>query len=204
LVWVLDAEVRSPKVGRLKPPGPLATRMNTRDLSAHTVYRAGRGIEEVARELGLDPEEMVKLASNENMFGPSPLAVEAIRDSAERMHTYPKASHADLVEELAERWDADTEQVWLGNGGDGALDCLARAMLAPGDEVLVPSPGFAYYAMSARYHHGEVRRFPTTTTSNVAWRRRRGRGSTSPRTSTRRRGRAPGTSSSPRSATPRP
>jgi histidinol-phosphate aminotransferase len=133
--------------------------MNPRDLSAHTAYRAGRGIEEVARELGLDPDAMVKLSSNENMFGPSPLAVDAIRNSAERMHHYPKSSHADLVEAIAGLWDATTEQVWLGNGGDGALDCLARAMLDPDDEVLVPTPGFAYYEMSARYHHGEVNEY---------------------------------------------
>ncbi|MBX0323399.1 histidinol-phosphate transaminase [Halomicroarcula sp. F13] len=142
--------------------------MQPRDLSAHTVYRAGRGIEEVARELGLDPDEMVKLASNENMFGPSPLAVEAIRDSAERMHSYPKASHADLVEKLAATWDADPEQVWLSNGGDGALDCLARAMLEPGDEVLVPKPGFAYYEMSARYHHGEVSEYTLSKAEDFA------------------------------------
>ncbi len=102
------------------------------------------------------------------MFGPSPDAVEAIRGSAERMHSYPKASHADLVDELADMWDVTPEQVWLSNGGDGALDCLARAMLDPGQDVLVPSPGFAYYAMSARYHHGEVTstrsRRPTTST----------------------------------------
>ena len=46
--------------------------------------------------------------------------------------------------------------MWLANGGDGAIDYLSRAMLDPGEEVLVPSPGFAYYGMSARYHHGEV------------------------------------------------
>ncbi|MBV0901203.1 histidinol-phosphate transaminase [Haloarcula salina] len=142
--------------------------MEPRDLSAHTVYRAGRGIEEVARELGLDPDDMVKLASNENMYGPSPKAVEAIRDSAARMHSYPKASHADLAEALAERWDVTTEQVWLGNGGDGALDCLARAMLDPGQDVLVPSPGFAYYAMSARYHHGEVSEYALSKADDFA------------------------------------
>ncbi|MBX0303365.1 histidinol-phosphate transaminase [Haloarcula salinisoli] len=142
--------------------------MNPRDLSAHTAYRAGRGIEEVARELGLDPDAMVKLSSNENMFGPSPRAVEAIRESAERMHSYPKASHADLVERLAEMWDADPEQVWLGNGGDGALDCLARAMLDPGQRVLVPDPGFAYYPMSARYHHGEVEEYTLSKAEDFA------------------------------------
>ncbi|MGB9932607.1 histidinol-phosphate transaminase [Haloarcula amylolytica] len=142
--------------------------MEPRDLSAHTVYRAGRGIEEVARELGLDPDDMVKLASNENMYGPSPKAVEAIRGAAERMHSYPKASHADLVDELADMWDVTPEQVWLSNGGDGALDCLARAMLEPGQDVLVPSPGFAYYAMSARYHHGEVNEYTLSKADDFA------------------------------------
>jgi histidinol-phosphate aminotransferase len=133
--------------------------MQPRDLSAHSVYRAGRGIEEVARELDMDPDDLVKLASNENMYGPSPAAVEAIRTSAERMHSYPKASHADLAEKLGQQWDLDPEQVWLGNGGDGVLDYVARAMLEPGDGVLVPSPGFAYYPMSARFHHGAVREY---------------------------------------------
>ncbi|MFB6073433.1 MAG: histidinol-phosphate transaminase [Haloarculaceae archaeon] len=142
--------------------------MEPRDLSAHAVYRAGRGIEEVARELGLDPEELVKVASNENMYGPSPAAVEAIRESARRMHAYPKASHADLVARLAAEWDLAAEQVWLAPGADGAIDYLHRAMLAPGDAVLVPDPGFAYYPMSARYHHGTVREYALSKADDFA------------------------------------
>jgi histidinol-phosphate aminotransferase len=133
--------------------------MNPRDLSAHTEYVAGRGIEEVARDLGMDPSDLIKLASNENAFGPSPAAVEAIEAHAPSVSSYPKTSHADLSEELARRWDVDPEQIWLSAGGDGSLDYLSRAMLAPDDEVLVPQPGFAYYAMSARYHHGEVNEY---------------------------------------------
>ncbi|WP_135826296.1 histidinol-phosphate transaminase [Halorussus ruber] len=133
--------------------------MEPRDLSSHTVYQAGRGIEEVARELGLNPDDLVKLASNENPFGPSPAAVEAIEDAAGSANSYPKASHADLTEKLAAKWDVEPAQVWLGNGGDGVLDYLARAMLEPGDTVLVPEPGFAYYGMSARFHHGEVEQY---------------------------------------------
>ncbi len=133
--------------------------MKLRDLSDHVEYRAGRGIEEVARDLGIDPEGLVKLASNENPHGPSPAAVEAIRETAPSVHSYPKASHTDLQSALADRWDLDDECVWLANGGDGALDYLARATLDPGDAVLVPDPGFAYYGMSAHFHHGRVRRY---------------------------------------------
>jgi len=130
--------------------------MELRDLSDHVEYRAGRGIEEVARELGRDPSDFVKLSSNENPHGPSPKAAVAIREAATEVHRYPKAVHADLTDALAGKWGVTEEQVWLANGGDGALDYLARATLDPGDEVLVPSPGFTYYGMSARFHHGGV------------------------------------------------
>ena len=130
--------------------------MEPRDLSAHVPYRAGRGVEEVARDLGLDPDSLVKLSSNENPFGPSPMAVEAIHDTADSVHTYPKAAHTDLVDTLAEQWELDPRQVWLGAGGDGVLDYLARAFLDAGDRVLAPDPGFAYYPMSARYHGAGV------------------------------------------------
>jgi histidinol-phosphate aminotransferase len=133
--------------------------MEPRDLSAHERYEAGRGIEEVARELGRDPSEFVKLASNENPHGPSPAAVEAVRDGAQEVHRYPTATHADLRGALADRWDVDPAQVWLSPGADGALDYLARAMLEPDDAVLVPDPGFAYYSMSARYAHGRTRTY---------------------------------------------
>jgi histidinol-phosphate aminotransferase len=142
--------------------------MEPRDLSAHAEYRAGRGIEEVAREHGLDSDDLVKLASNENMHGPSPHAIEVIRDNATRMHTYPKSSHSDLAEALAAHWDVTPAQVWLGNGGDGVLDYFARAMLEPGDGVLVPEPGFAYYPMSARFHHGEVNTYQLSRSEEFA------------------------------------
>ncbi len=133
--------------------------MEPRDLSAHVAYEAGGGVEEVAREVGLDADELVALASNENPHGPSPAAVEAIQDAAAGVARYPKAVHGDLRAAIAERWDVDDAQVWLANGGDGALDYLARATLEPGDRVLVPKPGFAYYGMSARFHHGAVEEY---------------------------------------------
>ena len=142
--------------------------MHTRDLSSHSAYVAGRGIEEVARELGLDPDSLVKLSSNENTLGPSPKAVEAIRAHADRVNTYPKSSAVDLREAIADRWNVASEQIWLANGGDGALDYLARALLDPGDRVLVSDPGFAYYAMSARFHHGTVASYPISKAEDFA------------------------------------
>ena len=130
--------------------------MNVRDLSAHTPYSAGRGIDEVARDLDLDPDDLVKLSSNENPHGPAPAAVEAIRAAATTVHAYPKAVHTDLIDALATEWAVDSSQVWLAAGGDGALDYLARALLESGDRVLVPDPGFAYYEMSARYRDATV------------------------------------------------
>jgi len=133
--------------------------MQPRDLSNHAEYVPGRGVEEVARDLGLDPDEVIKLSSNENPFGASPAAVEAVHEHAGNVGVYPKASHTDVTARLAELWDVADEQVWLSPGADGSIDYLSRAMLEPDDGVLVPTPGFAYYAMSARYHHGDVREY---------------------------------------------
>jgi histidinol-phosphate aminotransferase len=134
--------------------------MEPRDLSGLSAYVPGRGAEEVARELGMDPADLTTLSSNENPHGPSPAAVEAIRETAPTVSAYPKAAHADLAAKLADRWDCSPEQVWITAGADGAFDYLSRAFLAPGDRILAPEPGFSYYRMSARYHHGEVATYP--------------------------------------------
>jgi len=134
--------------------------MHPRDLSALSPYVPGRGAEEVARELGMDPDDLTKLSSNENPHGPSPAAVEAIRETAPRVGVYPKASHTDLGEKLAAHWDCAPEQVWVTPGADGAIDYLSRAFLDPDDHILAPEPGFSYYRMSARYHHGDVTTYP--------------------------------------------
>jgi histidinol-phosphate aminotransferase len=142
--------------------------MEPRDLSAHVAYEAGRGVEEVARELDLDPADLVTLSSNENPLGPSPAAVAAIREAAPSANGYPKAAVTDLRERLADQWAVRPAQIWLANGGDGALDYLTRALVRPGETVLVPRPGFAYYAMSARYNHGEVAEYPVRRENDFA------------------------------------
>ncbi|NUE02930.1 histidinol-phosphate transaminase [Halorubraceae archaeon YAN] len=144
--------------------------MQPRDLSANAPYVPGRGIEEVARELGLDPSELIKLSSNENPHGSSPKAIEAVVTHAETngLNVYPKASHTDLTAAIADKWGVTDEQVWLTPGADGAIDLLSRAMLEPDDRILEPEPGFSYYSMSAKYHHGTATSYTLSKESDFA------------------------------------
>ncbi|MFB6256864.1 MAG: histidinol-phosphate transaminase [Haloplanus sp.] len=142
--------------------------MQPRDLSDLSPYVPGRGTEEVARDLGMDPDDLTKLSSNENPHGPSPAAVEAIRKAAPTVNVYPKASHTDLGEAVADRWGVTPERVWIAPGADGAIDYLSRAFLDPGDRMLVSDPGFSYYPMSARYHHGDVASYPVRKAEDFA------------------------------------
>lgn len=121
-----------------------------RDLSALDEYVPGRGVEEVAREHGLDPDDLAKLASNENPLGPSPAAEEAIHEAASGVNVYPTALHNDVRGVVAEHLGAPPDSVVLGPGADGVFDTVGRAVLEDGDGVLTPEPGFSYYGMSAR------------------------------------------------------
>jgi histidinol-phosphate aminotransferase len=133
--------------------------MEPRDLSKNKKYTPGRGGLNVAKEMGLEVSDVINLASNENPIGPSDCAVEAIKIEVKSVSRYPKNAHGELVKSIAKKWKLKDEQVWLSNGGDGAIDYISRAMLKPKDSILVPNPGFAYYGMSAIFHHGYVNEY---------------------------------------------
>jgi histidinol-phosphate aminotransferase len=136
--------------------------MQPRDLSTLSAYTPGKGVAEVAREVGIDPAALITLSSNENPHGPSPAATEEIETAATEVHRYPKQSHVELTEALAQKWDVLPKQIWLSPGADGAIDYLSRAFLNPGETVAVPEPGFSYYDMSTQYHHGSLTTYELT------------------------------------------
>src|ERR671935_176306 len=92
-------------------------------------YEPGKPVEEVQRELGLD--RVVKLASNEGPFGPFPAALEALRRSAQELNRYPDGGAFRLRTVLAARHDVRFEEVAVGAGSDGLVDCLSQATLDP-------------------------------------------------------------------------
>ena len=111
------------------------------------VYEPGKPIEAVARELGLDPQGIAKLASNENPFGSSPKAVDAVRSWAQDAWLYPDGSCYELKRRLAQKRGVAPEQLILGNGSNEIIELLGHAFLGEGDEVVFGSQAFIVYKL---------------------------------------------------------
>jgi histidinol-phosphate aminotransferase len=111
-------------------------------------YEPGKPIEEVQRELGLD--RVVKLASNEGPHGPFPAALAALERTARALNRYPDGGAYRLRTALAERHGVRFEEVAPGAGADGVVDCVAQALLDPGDEIVCGWPSFPSYVIDAR------------------------------------------------------
>jgi histidinol-phosphate aminotransferase len=102
------------------------------NLAEIPVYQPGRPIEEVAREQGLPPRDIIKLASNENPLGPSPAAVAAIQQSLQTLHLYPDGNAFYLKNKLAERLGVDASNLILGNGSNEIIEFIGHAIMRPG------------------------------------------------------------------------
>ncbi len=111
------------------------------------VYEPGKPIEYVARELGLDPEGIIKLASNENPFGPSPRAVAAAKRALEQGELYPDGGCFELRQKLAAKWKLRADQFVVGNGSNEVIELLGHVFLGPGDEVVMANPAFVVYKL---------------------------------------------------------
>src|SRR5580765_54469 len=114
-----------------------------------TVYEPGKPIEETGRELGIEPDAIIKLASNENPLGPSPKAIEAMRAALSNAHLYPDGSGFCLCKVVAAKLDLAPENVILGNGSNEVIEFLGHAFLNPGDDVIIFQYAFIIYKLLA-------------------------------------------------------
>src|SRR5271156_1237642 len=123
-------------------------------------YQPGRPIEEVARELNLPANEIIKVASNENPFGPSPLAIAAVQKAVTGVNLYPDGNAFYLKQKLAAKLGVEPANLILGNGSNEIIEFVAHALLAPGDDVVVSQFCFAIYPIVAKMSGANVTAVP--------------------------------------------
>ncbi len=123
-------------------------------------YQPGKPIEEVARELDMELDQIVKLASNECPLGPSPKAQKAIKAAVNEMHLYPDGGGYYLKNRLAEEFGMPPENFMLGNGSNEILVFIAQCFLKPGAASVMSSHAFVIYKILTKMHGADVIEFP--------------------------------------------
>lgn len=129
-------------------------------LSQLPVYEPGRPIEDVARDFGLNAADIIKLASNENPLGPSPKAIEAIRNAISSIHFYPDGNGFQLRSAISKKLNVRIDQVVLGNGSNEIIEFLGHAYLSPGDEIVVSQYAFVVYEIVGKTFQASVVEVP--------------------------------------------
>jgi len=123
-------------------------------------YEPGKPIEALAREHGLDPAGIIKLASNENPRGPSPRAVAAARQALDSVHRYPDGAANELRDRLGARHGVEPAAITVGNGSNDVLDMIARVFLGPGVNAVFSRHAFAVYPIATRAAGAEAKVAP--------------------------------------------
>jgi len=122
-----------------------------RELLDLVPYEPGKPVDDVAREIGLDPASIIKLASNENPLGPSPLAMAAMHKAIENCHFYPDGGGFHLRNAIAHTFDLGRENVVLGNGSNEIIELLFHTFTRPGiHEIITARHAFAVYTLMAQ------------------------------------------------------
>lgn len=119
-------------------------------VSAIAPYQAGKPIEELAREFGLDPASIIKLASNENPLGMPESAQKAIAAVTQSLGRYPDANGFDLKAALSARYDVPANWITLGNGSNDVLELAALALLEPGVSAVYSEHAFTVYRLATQ------------------------------------------------------
>jgi histidinol-phosphate aminotransferase len=113
------------------------------------VYEPGKPIEETARELGAEPDEIIKLASNENPLGPSPRALAAMRAALESANLYPDGGGFYLRDALSAKLGVGADHIILGAGSNEIIEFFGHAFLDRGDEIVTSEHAFIVYKLVA-------------------------------------------------------
>jgi len=121
-------------------------------------YVPGKPVEELERELHISGA--IKLASNENPLGPSPLALEAMSQAIRGVNRYPDGGSFYLREALSRFWNVPLEQTAVGSGSNDLIDVLCRIHLGPGDEAVMSDPAFVMFSIAVRVAGGTLVRVP--------------------------------------------
>ncbi|MCG2769982.1 MAG: histidinol-phosphate transaminase [Chloroflexota bacterium] len=109
----------------------------------------------LSRKLGRRPEEIVKIDANENPYGPSPKAIEALARQP-YYHIYPDPGQQALREALSEYVGASADSIMVGHGADELIDLVMRAFIEPGDKIIDCPPTFGMYRFDAGINHARV------------------------------------------------
>jgi len=121
------------------------TKLAQSGVAGLTPYQPGKPLRELEREYGID--QAIKLASNENPLGPSPAAIQAVKNAVAELNRYPEGNAPDLKSALAKHLGVGTEQLVLGNGSNEILELLVRVFAGPGRSVVFSRYAFAVYPL---------------------------------------------------------
>jgi len=125
------------------------------------IYEAGKPIELVVREFGIDPKDVVKLASNENPKGCSSRVAKVIADNATKAFLYPDDSMFELKDALSKKFNVQDNNIIIGAGSDQVLEFVSRALLTSDDSVLMSQVTFAMYEIYAKQMGAKIVRTPS-------------------------------------------
>jgi histidinol-phosphate aminotransferase len=123
-------------------------------------YEPGRDIEEVAEELGVAVDDIVKMASNESPFGPSPAVLKAIPTEFGSLHMYPWKRFTDFKETLARHHGLSAESIVLGHGTEALISSIPQLYVDAGDEIVVATESYALHGLSCVAMAATVRSVP--------------------------------------------
>jgi histidinol-phosphate aminotransferase len=132
--------------------------VSRKELNSIPDYVPGKSIDEIREKYGF--LQVTKLASNENPFGTSRVAMAAYKKCAVKLHLYPRGSAPELVKKLALKWKVREENLIVGNGSDEILDLAARAYLNRGDYAVGANSTFSLYSSATKIAGAKYRAFP--------------------------------------------